>query len=326
MYGYDIYHEKIMLALIDAVRNNQNSHAYIFEGAKGIGKRECAKMFSAVLTCMGENTPCGSCPACVQTKAGTNPDIIYVNPEKDKKTIGINPVREMVKDAYIKPFECGKKVYIIEQGDILTEQAQNAFLKILEEPSEYVVFIIVVTSASTLLQTVLSRSVLIRFPELGEEDIVKYIRRKYPEETGRAEFLAKYARGVPGVVDEIVTNEDFEPLRQGSFKMIDMLLSRKKLTAYDAVEFLEANKDNVELILDFWSDFLRDMLFVMCGEKKSIINSDMLAEIEKKSARTDEKAVVQAIEAIVHSREMLKRYISLRTVALNLTLKIKSVI
>lgn len=324
MYGYSgIYHDNLMKRLIDSVRRSQNAHAYIFEGAKGLGKSECADLFAAALTCVGENAPCGKCPECIQAKARTTPDITHVTLIKDRKTIGVEQIRDIVNDAYIKPFESPRKVYIIHHGDALTEQAQNAFLKILEEPPSYVVFIIIATSSAPLLQTVLSRAVLIRFSELSENDMLKYISENYPNEKSRAPFLAKYSRGVPAAADAVIASEKFAPLRASAFSALDLLISRKKLDAYDVVDFLENNKADAELILDFWSDFLRDMLFVHCGAADSVINADMLSEIEKKSVNIGDAVIVKALEGIIHMRELLRRYINFRAAALNLALKIK---
>ena len=327
MYGYsDTYHENLLKGLINSIKQGRNSHAYIFEGAKGLGKHEAARLFAAALTCTGEIVPCGKCPSCVQAKSNTNIDIIHVTAPKDRKTIGVDQIRTIATDAYVKPFAAPHKVYIIDDGDILTEQAQNGFLKILEEPPEYTVFIIVVTSSAPLLQTVLSRSVLIRFPELSESRILEYIKEKYPTEQYRANFLAKYSQGIPGVVDEIVASEVFEQMRQSCFDILTPIFSSNRLTAYDVSEFLENNKDNINLVLDFLSDFIRDIMFLQCGNTDDIINSDMINELRKKSVTISETTVVQALDAIIHARELLQRYISLKAVALNLAFKIKEAI
>lgn len=324
MYGYTgIFHEKIMKTLINSIKNNHNGHAYIFEGVDGLDQAACADLFANALTCTSSVVPCGVCPSCVQAKAKTNPDIIRVSTAKNKKSIGVEQVRDIVSDAYIKPFECPRKVYIIEKADAMTEQAQNAFLKILEEPPTYTVFILIASSSAPLLQTVLSRSVLIKFAPLSEKEILSYIKSNYPAESARAEFLAKYARGIPGAVDDVVTNELFEPLRQNTFNALELMLSANKLDTYEVLDFMENNKDSIDLILDFWSDMLRDMLFIQCDGKDKIINSDMLAVLEKKSYRTKEKVLVKALESIIYSRELLRRYISLKAVGLNLILKVK---
>ncbi|MCX7715375.1 MAG: DNA polymerase III subunit [Clostridia bacterium] len=327
MYGFrNIYHDKLMRGLISSLQNGSHQHAYIFEGVEGLGKHNCAALFAAALTCMNQHSaPCGSCPSCIQSKSGSNPDIIFVS-SGDKKSIGTDRIREISTDAYIKPFETARKVYIIEDGELLTEQAQNAFLKVLEEPPEYVVFIIVASSASFLLQTVLSRCVLIRFSPLSEDKIRRYIQSVYPSETSRIDFLAKYACGIPGNVDKVIANEAFEPLRQNAFSSLKLLFSPRKLSAYDIADFLEENKENAELILDLWLEFVRDMLFIQCGEEKLLINLDMKDNLQKEAAKLNEQAAVKALEFLFKAKQMLSRYVNLRALSLNLAFCIKNIL
>lgn len=324
MYGYrKIYHEDILKTLINSVKLNQACHAYIFEGIDGLGRHESARLFAAALTCSAQIVPCGQCPSCIQAKSNSNIDIITVAPPKGKKTIGVNQIRDVISDAYIKPFAAKHKVYIVDSGDVMTVEAQNALLKILEEPPEYTVFIIISSNVSSLLQTVISRSMIIHFPELGEERMIKYISEMYPSEMYRSEFLAKYSQGIPGTVDRIVVNEIFEPLRQSCFNILDAIFSSKKSTAYDFSDFLEENKDNIDLTLDFITDFIRDMLLIKCDAHENVINTDLLAELRKKCFAIDDKVIVRAIESLIHAREFLSKYISLKTVSVNIAFSIK---
>ena len=90
MYGYDVFHEDILTRLINSVRQGTNAATYIFEGPAGLRKNEAALLFAKVLVCENQaSAPCCSCPACLEAQGGNHPDIIYVYPEKDKKTIGV---------------------------------------------------------------------------------------------------------------------------------------------------------------------------------------------------------------------------------------------
>ena len=142
------------------MHNGASSHAYIFEGEKGLGVLNSARLFAAALTC--ENTgvaPCGSCQNCVESKADTNPDIIYVRPKADKKSIGAKDMRKLEEDVAVKPFNSKHKVYIFEDASLLTEEAQKHvfFKNVFEEPPEYAVFILITENSTSLLQTILSR-------------------------------------------------------------------------------------------------------------------------------------------------------------------------
>ena len=199
MYGYETFHEDLMKNLIESVHNGASSHAYIFEGEKGLGVLNSARLFAAALTCKNTGVaPCGSCQNCVESKADTNPDIIYVRPKADKKSIGAKDMRKLEEDVAVKPFNSKHKVYIFEDASLLTEEAQNTFLKTFEEPPEYAVFILITENSASLLQTILSRFTLVHFPSVSDAIMEKYISGKYPEEKERLPFLIKYCAGVPG--------------------------------------------------------------------------------------------------------------------------------
>ncbi len=109
-----------MKNLIESVHNGASSHAYIFEGEKGLGVLNCARLFAAALTCKNTGVaPCGSCQNCVESKADTNPDIIYVRPKADKKSIGAKDMRKLEEDVAVKPFNSKHKVYIFEDASLL---------------------------------------------------------------------------------------------------------------------------------------------------------------------------------------------------------------
>ncbi len=321
MYGYDVFHEDMLKELIQSAREQRTQHAYIFEGDKGIGKTKAAHLFSASLVCENNSlAPCGSCPACIGAKADTNPDIIYVN-SGEKKSLGVDIIRDVVTDAYIKPFESPKKVYIIEDGDMLTEQAQNAFLKMLEEPPLYTIFIILVSNASSLLQTILSRCTVLSFPQLPREEIKNYITTNYPD--ADCDFLASYAEGNPGRVDEIMNNDNFFVLRTNALKMLLPLLSSHKISAYKIADFFEENKDNAQEIIKLWQSMIRDIIFIQNSATASIINSDIKDELTYYSNRISPSICLLAGEKLQRAVYMQKKYVNLRAMALNLSLSIK---
>lgn len=323
MYGYTTFHDELIKKLIKSVHNGTSSHAYIFEGEKGLFKHEAAQLFAAALTCQNTSvSPCGTCPACIQAKSKTNPDIIYIEKSNDKKTIGVEPIRTLNDDVAIRPFYSQKKVYIINEGDILTPEAQNAFLKTLEEPPEYAVFIIIVENSSALLQTVLSRASLIHFTPVSDKLIEQYINEKYPEHTSQIEFLTRYCEGIPGVADDVIADESFEALRTESINKLPVLLSKNKLSAYAIQKFIDENKDNAEKIFDFWISYLRDVTVIQCSAPDHIINIDKNDKLRILAEKYEPTQIVNAVKEILNSKKMLKRYVNLKALSLMTALKI----
>ena len=135
----------------------QLSHAYILSGPAGSGKHTLAGILSAAMVCTGTGTkPCGSCPACRKAAAGIHPDIVTVSPEEGK-AITVDQVRQLRSDAWIRPNEATRKVYLLEQTQRLKSSAQNAMLKLLEEGPAYAAFLLLTDNSSALLPTVRSR-------------------------------------------------------------------------------------------------------------------------------------------------------------------------
>lgn len=324
MYGYTTFHDDLIKNLIHSVQSGTASHAYIFEGARGLFKHEAARLFAAALTCSNKSiAPCNSCDACIQAKSLTNPDIIYIDKPSDRKTIGVEPIRALNDDVAIRPFYAQKKVYIINEGDILTPEAQNAFLKTLEEPPEYAVFIIIVENSSVLLPTVLSRASLIHFSPVSDRLVEEYIREKYPEQSDRIEFLAKFCEGIPGMADDIIADESFETLRNESLDKLPSLLSENMLSAYAIQKFLDEEKNSAEKIFDFWISYLRDALIMQCGAPSRVINADKTEKLRVISGKYEPNTIVTAIDEIMEAKKMLGRFVNLKAVSLRAALKIK---
>ena len=149
-----------------ALESGRLPHAVIFEGGDEPSRYALAKYTAAALVCQGGRRPCGECGACVKAAAGSHPDIIEASGGDGAKTFSVDKVREIRSMAYILPNEADRKVFILRGADTMTEQAQNALLKILEEPPPFVMFILECRSKGLLLPTVLSRSDIYL---LGEE-------------------------------------------------------------------------------------------------------------------------------------------------------------
>lgn len=319
MYGYDIFHEKLIMNLLESVRHQNPAQAYIFEGEIGLGRYEAARLVAAALACPEDMPPCGRCNSCVSAKSGTNPDIVDVLPQSGHKSIGVPQVRELIKDAYTKPFLSRRKIYIFRDASIITEPAQNALLKILEEPPEYVVFIIIAQNAQSLLNTVRSRCVLVRFAAVGDEVMSRYIDRICPGAKNK-DFVIRYARGVPYTARKIVSDENFEPFRQDTFSQFCKLFSEKPLTAFELGDYAAENKDNISRIVELWREFARDMLLICADTKDMIINIDYADKLYEMAAVMDEKKILFTLKQIMNTELMLSRYVSVRAAIVRLAL------
>lgn len=286
-----------------------------------MGIYETARLFAASLACVGENTPCGACASCVGARAGSNPDIVTVMPEPKKKTIGVEGIRNIITDAYVKPFLSKRKVYIIPDSSIVTEQAQNAFLKLLEEPPEYTVFIFIADNAESLLETIRSRCVKVRFSPVSESVMSDYVEKISPSNKNK-EFIVRYSEGIPERAKKILEDEGFDELRSETVKMLTKLFSLRRLDAYEISEFVEKRKESAEIILLIWRGLVRDIILIQNGQTALIANTDYEAQLKEIAARTDEKKTMRAAESLLLAEEMLRRYVNLHALILRMALSI----
>lgn len=160
--------EGVKQSLSRAFAESRLPHAMILEGPAGSGKAELARWIAKAAVCTGEGErPCGRCSGCVKAAAGAHPDITIAGGGTAARSFHVDTVRQIRSDAYIKPNEAPLRVFLLEGAEAMSEQAQNALLKVFEEPPERVMFILTVTSAAKLLPTVRSRAQL--FALEGEE-------------------------------------------------------------------------------------------------------------------------------------------------------------
>ena len=180
------------------------SHAYIISGPEGSGRKTLALRLAQAMLCSGGGqVPCGSCPHCRKAAAGIHPDLIRMG--GDGKDVKVDAVRAMRSDAYIRPNEAERKVYLIEHAETMNQSAQNALLKLLEEGPSYAAFLLIAGQSASLLQTVRSRCVELSLSPLTYGECLDWLRRRFPDrESGELEAAAARCEGILGeAVEEL---------------------------------------------------------------------------------------------------------------------------
>lgn len=168
--------EKLKKRLESDITRGTLTHAYIIEAPYGSGKHTLAREIAASFSCTGrergeQNMPCGVCPSCRKIFSGVSPDVITIGREDGKAQLGVDVIRRLREDVFFAPNDLDVKTYIIEDAHTMNVQAQNAFLLTLEEPPEYVVFLLLCEDAGALLETVRSRAPVIRLSALPDTDV-----------------------------------------------------------------------------------------------------------------------------------------------------------
>lgn len=183
-------------------------HAYILSGPKGCGKHTLAAILSRALVCSGSGArPCGTCSDCKKASAGIHPDIITTGPAEQGKQITVDQVRQLRADAYIRPNEAERKVYVVEQADALNDNAQNAMLKLLEDGPAYAAFLLLTENAGSLLTTVRSRCEELSLTPVTVPEARQWLDARFPLEPQTArQQAAEACQGVLGRAVARLTN------------------------------------------------------------------------------------------------------------------------
>ena len=162
----------VVKTLKNEVMSKRISHAYLFTGSKGTGKTSCAKILAKAINCMNssDGNPCGECEVCKSIEQNNMLDITEIDAASNN---GVENIRSMREEAVFSPVNCKYRVYIVDEVHMLSVGAFNAFLKILEEPPEHVVFILATTEVHKIPATIISRCQRFDFYKIGTEDICK---------------------------------------------------------------------------------------------------------------------------------------------------------
>lgn len=258
--------------------SGRSSHAYLFLGGAGAGKRLIANTFAKALQCEGEKRPCDSCKSCHAFNHGNHPDVIYFQPLKNGKTYTIEDVREQLLETVdLKPFQYEKKIYIIEKADTLNIQSQNALLKTLEEPPAHAVFLLLAERAEAFLPTILSRVVVMKIRPLSAETVADYLMQA-GHSAEESHILSAYAQGRIGQALELIEDEGFREMRQDILGKLEALPSMSEGDAYLLAKDLEGYKNDLRF-LDIMELWYRDLLTA-----KSLREEGYLIQKDKKDA------------------------------------------
>ncbi len=298
--------------LRSALKYNKISHAYLIQGERLSGKMMIADIFARALQCEnaeGEK-PCNQCRSCKQAMNRNHPDILYVEHEKPN-VISVDNIRQQINgDIAIKPYSGAHKIYIVDEAEKMNVQAQNALLKTLEEPPEYAVILLLTTRVEAMLQTILSRCVVLNTRPVHEDMIKEYLMRRVQVPDYRAAICASFARGNVGRAAELASNEQFDHMKSsviGTMKNIsDMEINRIAAETKKIVE----EKFDVDDYLDLCFIWYRDvLLYKACGiygDSGHIIFKEDMAEIADAAGRYSYDGIERIIHSIDRARSRLK--------------------
>ena len=297
--------EQLKEHLQNAISMNKVSHAYIINGERSSGKEFIARIFAMALQCeKGGTEPCGECHSCKQAMSNNQPDIIYIGHEKPN-TIGVEDIRGQINnDIGIKPYSSPRKIYIMNEGEKMTVQAQNALLKTLEEPPEYAVILILTTNVEALLPTILSRCVVLNMKPVPDAKVKKYLMEELGVPDYKANICVAFARGNIGKAKLLASSEEFEKVKDEAITLVKYINDMEINEIVKAIKKITEYKFDVNDYLDILSVWYRDvLLYKATKDINSLIFKDELQQIR----RVADRSTYEGIETIVNALQQAQR-------------------
>lgn len=258
MFENIIGNESIKNTLEKSVKTNQITHSYLMIGIQGIGKKLLAKEYAKVILDSNDII--------------NNPDFLCIEP--DGNSIKIEQIRNLQKEIQEKPIISNKKVYIIDNADLMTKEAQNCLLKTLEEPPEFAVILLIGSNENAFLPTIKSRCMILHFNRLSDTEIKSYLQEQYNELNVTQSMLDIAGGSIGRAINLKDKQEDYSKVAE----IINNLDKKDLIDIVQASEILYKSKEDINDILDY----INIILLKMAKENYLYTNCIKIVENTKK--------------------------------------------
>ena len=298
-----IGHEDVIAHMKRAIRTDRVSHAYILSGPEGCGKKTLASLFAMSLLCENAGTdapvPCGVCEACRKAASGNHPDIIYVRHAKDT-VLSVDEVREQINGtAEIRPYESRRKVYIVEDADLMNPQAQNALLKTIEEPPEYAVFLLLTVGTESMLPTIRSRCVLLSLHPISQDRIADYLSHSYALSEEDAAVMAAFAQGSIGMAKDAALGEDFSRRLSEGVRFLSRMPDMSARSCVDTAKKMAPDKSDLYGYFHIFRMWLRDVLYFKASrDADGLVFRGRMIEISRQAEQSSYEGLETCLAAL----------------------------
>jgi len=306
-----------------ALRSGRISHAYLFVGPEGVGRRSAALAFAQTLLCTtGGDDACGTCVACRKVAAGAHPDLRLIAPGgrtesgAERRAVGIEQIRDLKHEASYPPYEARWKVFIVEDAEAMRAEAANSLLKVLEEPPSQSVIILISESASALLPTLVSRSQIVRFTFVPPGEIAAALTERAGVSVDQAPFFGALAGGRPGLaLRESAEAQAALEFREEVVRALGAAAGGGAVKRLETAEAVSRQKDDVDRWLDTALLWLRDVaVWQAARDPALLVNLDRRDQIAAWADRARPEGVRNAVAAIETAKTNLRSNVNPRLV------------
>lgn len=277
------YNKRAQETLAAFVNGGRFPHALLLEGPEGSGRRTFAREIAAALFCRGEHKPCGSCNQCRKVLERNHPDVEYYGGDGSRRSFHIDTIRKLRQNAWLLPGEAPCRVCVLCGAENMTDQAQNALLKILEEPPEHTVFILTAENRSMLLPTILSRVQTIRLEPLTPAEILPVLRERCPDQPGeKLEWAAETADTI-GQALALLADESLQKHAQLAQRMLELLCNGSEYDLLTAVEPVSRKRED---------------LLEVCTQLRQLLTAELTRAASGGESRFSTRRITRMLEAL----------------------------
>ncbi|MGM0420580.1 MAG: DNA polymerase III subunit delta' [Bacillota bacterium] len=316
--------QKVKKLLLKQLAQDRLSHAYLFLGPVGVGQKQLALTLAKTYFCKNKTEDCcDSCLNCQKINHDNHPDVDVIGLKEGKKQLGIDMIREMQRRLAYRPYEGGRRFFIIDNADQMTEEAANSLLKTLEEPPDYATLILIARDENKLLPTIISRCQKLRFSLLSDEILANYFKQNGIK-TESLQILIQLAGGSLEKARNLIEKGEILEMRQELLAFLVELDKKSRVEVLEAAgrwaEWLEQDLPLFDLLIDWY----RDIIVFEDTKKERLNNIDFYQDIQYFNQLYEKQELLKEIELINSFRQSIKANVKVELALQVLLLKIRT--
>ncbi len=297
------------------IANHQLRHAYLFTGPQGVGRRTLAIRLSQAINCLQPPSPgefCGICANCKRFASMQHPDLTIIQAEQEGGTLKVDQVRELQHTLALSPYEAAYRIALLLRFEEAHPSAENALLKILEEPPAQVILLLTASSPENVLPTTLSRCEVIRMAPMSIQGLEMELKKSWPEDPDQARFLAHLSGGRPGYALYLQEHPEIMEQRRGWLEDHTRLIQAGRADRFAFAEKLSNDKESSRQVLIAWLAYWRDILLRATGAAAPITNLELSQQIDEQAARLSVPEARSMVAAIQRTLDYIDRNVNIR--------------
>lgn len=331
--------EETKLRVGKAIESGTVPHAFLIGGPSGSGKSTLATEIAAAMNCiaktdLGESLPCGKCHNCRRIYEGNYPDVKILAKKKDKATLGVEPVKDFREDMFLSSTESEHKIYIIDDAECMTPEAQNALLKVLEEPPQSVMIILLAKECDRILTTIKSRAQYIAMSRFEDDELAERLLNESADaraikslDPSRFMGLVISADGRLGLAKALVGKKMSESKVEERGEIIRLIRAMGQKVSYSeiytALAHFPSKRAELSASLEGIMNALRDLIVIKYDENARTTFFPSADEAERCCGDISTRRLVALYDAVNDAHELCARNANVSNLMASLCSKIK---